>query len=378
MLAARRAPRTACRAAGWASGPPPAAAAAAAPAAENAGGEATPPRPGRASRRTAAPEPTPAAACGCATGAGARYGSLNQDVAAAAPLRSAADAARLGVPQACAALALDGRGLLSEVAAARGHAILGEVAPRAARRAAGYASGAPPAPPADPPAHWLDRFPRLRDYVAAAARRAWADALVRAQCAARPALAGREALLRASFERALAGALSRHAAEGAPRGAPDARAAAHLQAASLAVATREALAPWERDERGISAVAAELGGGRTTPALLQLMRLEALLGADPYAAAVGRLRALRRDYGAAFDAEVVEEGAAAVLVVRGCPYRRIFAAEGAEALLGGVCCSADAAFLAAARRPGVAAALEASGARGDATCRLAVRRVAAA
>jgi hypothetical protein len=254
---------------------------------------------------------------------------------------------------------------------------------RAARRAAGWASGPPPAAAAVAPTHWLDRFPRLRDYVAAAARRAWADALVRAQCAARPALVGREALLRASFERALAGALSRHAGEGAPRGAPDARAAAHLQAACLAVATRETLAPWERDEREIAAVAAELGGGRTTPALLQLMRLEVLLGVDPYTAAVGRLRALRRDYGATFDAEVVEEeseeeSAAAVLVVRGCPYRRIFATEGAEALLGGVCCSADAAWLAAARRPRVAAALEASGARGDAACRLAVRRVAAA
>jgi serine/threonine protein phosphatase PrpC len=92
--------------------------------AENASGGGNPPRPGRASRRKTAPEPVQAVACGCATDAGARYGSLNQDVAAAVPLLSAAAAARLGVPQACAALVLDGHGLLGEVAAARGAAAI--------------------------------------------------------------------------------------------------------------------------------------------------------------------------------------------------------------------------------------------------------------
>lgn len=216
--------------------------------------------------------------------------------------------------------------------------------------------------------HWLDaRFPGARQWLDRQVTKWWIKGLV-SRCREYRELSGREALLAEAIPRTQAAVLARHA----DRAAADGRAETHLHAAALAVATHQALLPFLRDDQEVVRVVVEHMGGRTSPALQALLCATSLLHRDPYTSLVAMLRALRADYGTGFDAELTEGAGRAELVVRRCLYRDVLGEEGLPQLLPACCCSADAAWLEAARHRGVAAGLRESMAAGGECCRFVV------
>lgn len=81
------------------------------------------------------------------------------------------------------------------------------------------------------------------------------------------------------------------------------------------------------------------------------MRMTSFLQRDRYASLVRRLKALRVDYGPAFDTSLQVGEVSSKLTIRSCPYHRIFEIEELPQLLSCCCCSQDAMWFHDEKKP---------------------------
>lgn len=71
------------------------------------------------------------------------------------------------------------------------------------------------------------------------------------------------------------------------------------------------------------------------------MKITSIFQRDRYSSLVHRLKALHLDYGKSFDTTLAIREDSSELIVRSCPYHRIFSAEEVPQLTSCCCCTQD-------------------------------------